>query len=63
MIGGQPATVGFSGLAPGIVGEYQVNVTVPPGLSAGNQQYAKAAEYGKQVADSGAATACVRFPG
>jgi hypothetical protein len=26
-------------------------------LSAGNQQYAKAAEYGKQVADSGAATA------
>ena len=26
-------------------------------LTAGNQQYAKAAEYGKQVADSGAATA------
>jgi minor extracellular serine protease Vpr len=37
MIGGQPATVSFSGLAPGIVGEYQVNVTVPTGISAGNQ--------------------------
>src|SRR6185312_4723195 len=37
MIGGQQAAVGFSGLAPGIVGEYQVNVTVPAGISAGNQ--------------------------
>ncbi len=36
-IGGQQATVSFSGLAPGIVGEYQVNVTVPTGISAGNQ--------------------------
>jgi uncharacterized protein (TIGR03437 family) len=36
-IGGQPATVGFSGLSPGSVGLYQVNVTVPAGLSAGNQ--------------------------
>jgi minor extracellular serine protease Vpr len=36
-IGGQPATVSFSGLAPGIVGEYQVNVMVPTGISAGNQ--------------------------
>jgi len=36
-IGGQPATVVFSGLAPGIVGEYQVNVQVPAGISAGNQ--------------------------
>lgn len=36
-IGGQSATVVFSGLAPGIVGEYQVNVQVPAGISAGNQ--------------------------
>jgi uncharacterized protein (TIGR03437 family) len=37
MIGGQQATVSFSGLAPGFPGLYQVNVTVPPGLT-GNQQ-------------------------
>jgi minor extracellular serine protease Vpr len=36
-IGGQPAQVLFSGLSPGFVGLYQVNVTVPAGLSAGNQ--------------------------
>jgi len=36
-IGGQPATVSFSGLAPGIVGEYQVNVAVPTSIGAGNQ--------------------------
>ncbi|HXS98965.1 MAG TPA: S8 family serine peptidase [Candidatus Limnocylindrales bacterium] len=36
-IGGQPATVQFAGLAPGFVGLYQVNVTVPAGISAGNQ--------------------------
>jgi len=30
-IGGAPATVQFSGLAPGAVGEYQVNVLVPAG--------------------------------
>jgi uncharacterized protein (TIGR03437 family) len=36
-IGGQQAAVQFSGLAPGFVGLYQVNVTVPAGLSAGNQ--------------------------
>jgi minor extracellular serine protease Vpr len=28
-VGGAPATVLFSGLAPGFVGEYQVNVLVP----------------------------------
>jgi minor extracellular serine protease Vpr len=36
-IGGQQATVSFSGLAPGFAGLYQINATVPAGLSAGNQ--------------------------
>ena len=36
-IGGQAATVIFSGLAPGFVGLYQVNVQVPSGLTPGNQ--------------------------
>ena len=37
-IGGQPVTdVQFSGLAPGFVGLYQVNVQVPEGISAGAQ--------------------------
>ena len=36
-IGSQQATVQFSGLAPGIVGLYQVNVMVPPGLAPGPQ--------------------------
>ena len=36
-IGGQPATVAFSGLAPGFSGLYQVNVVVPSGLSQGIQ--------------------------
>lgn len=35
-IGGLPATVLFSGLAPGFVGEYQVNVQVPSGIAAGS---------------------------
>ncbi len=34
-IGGQPATVLFSGLAPGFVGLYQVNVLVPANIAAG----------------------------
>ncbi|HFB97645.1 MAG TPA: hypothetical protein ENJ62_00745, partial [Bryobacterales bacterium] len=34
-IGGQNAPVQFSGLAPGNVGLYQVNVVVPEGLGAG----------------------------
>jgi uncharacterized protein (TIGR03437 family) len=33
-IGGVPAGVSFSGLAPGFVGLYQVNAQVPPGLAA-----------------------------
>jgi uncharacterized protein (TIGR03437 family) len=36
MIGGQQAQVGFSGLAPGFPGLYQINATVPAGLT-GNQ--------------------------
>jgi uncharacterized protein (TIGR03437 family) len=35
-IGGQPATVTFSGLAPGFAGLYQVNATVPASAPAGN---------------------------
>jgi uncharacterized protein (TIGR03437 family) len=37
MIGGQQAQVAFSGLAPGFPGLYQINATVPSGLT-GNQQ-------------------------
>src|SRR5581483_9908195 len=37
-IGGQNATVSYSGLAPGYVGLYQVNVVVPSGISTGLQQ-------------------------
>jgi uncharacterized protein (TIGR03437 family) len=36
MIGGQQAQIGFSGLAPGYPGLYQINATVPSGLT-GNQ--------------------------
>lgn len=36
-IGGQPATVTFSGLAPGFTGLYQVNVVVPTNIGAGVQ--------------------------
>jgi uncharacterized protein (TIGR03437 family) len=36
VVGGQAATVTYSGLAPGFVGLYQVNVTIPTGLTAGD---------------------------
>jgi uncharacterized protein (TIGR03437 family) len=34
-IGGVPAKVSYSGLAPGFVGLYQINVQVPDGVPAG----------------------------
>jgi minor extracellular serine protease Vpr len=37
MIGGQQAQIQFSGLAPGFVGLYQVNATIPTGIGHGNQ--------------------------
>jgi minor extracellular serine protease Vpr len=36
-IGGVSALVGFTGLAPGFAGLYQINVTVPSSISAGTQ--------------------------
>jgi minor extracellular serine protease Vpr len=36
-IGGKQADVSFSGLAPGFAGLYQINATIPSGLTAGNQ--------------------------
>ena len=35
-VGGEPATVEFSGLAPGLVGLYQVNVTLPAAAAGGS---------------------------
>ncbi|HEY3835134.1 MAG TPA: hypothetical protein VGL72_01115, partial [Bryobacteraceae bacterium] len=35
-IGGVPATVQFSGIAPGFAGLYQVNVQIPAGIQAGD---------------------------
>jgi len=36
LIGGVPAFPSFSGLAPGFVGLYQIDVQVPPGVAVGN---------------------------
>ncbi len=35
-INGNTATVGYAGLAPGLAGLYQVNITIPAGVSAGD---------------------------
>ena len=35
-IGGMNAPVQFAGLAPGFVGAYQLNVTVPAGVTSGS---------------------------
>jgi uncharacterized protein (TIGR03437 family) len=35
-IGGQNANVSFAGLTPTLVGLYQVNVTMPAGVTPGN---------------------------
>jgi uncharacterized protein (TIGR03437 family) len=37
-IAGTPAVVEFSGLAPGFVGLYQINLVIPAGAPAGNQE-------------------------
>ena len=37
MIGGQQASVSFSGLTPTVAGLYQINVTIPSNLTAGPQ--------------------------
>jgi uncharacterized protein (TIGR03437 family) len=36
-IGGATASIAYTGLAPGYVGLYQINVVVPSGLTSGNQ--------------------------
>jgi uncharacterized protein (TIGR03437 family) len=36
-IGGIPAAVSFSGIAPGTAGEYQLNVTIPAAVAAGDK--------------------------
>src|SRR6266513_2265269 len=35
-VGGQAAGVQYAGLSPGFVGLYQVNLQIPPGVSAGS---------------------------
>jgi uncharacterized protein (TIGR03437 family) len=53
-MGGLNAAVAFSGLAPGFVGVYQVNVVVPSGLPAGNQQV--------EIVSSGVPSNIVQMP-
>jgi uncharacterized protein (TIGR03437 family) len=49
-IGGQPATVIFSGLTPGLIPLWQMDITVPPGLAAGS--YPMIVTIGGQVSNS-----------
>jgi len=35
-IGGIPADVSFSGIAPGSAGQYQINIAIPDGVQPGN---------------------------
>ncbi|HEX6895927.1 MAG TPA: hypothetical protein VF146_11680, partial [Bryobacteraceae bacterium] len=51
-IGGQPAPVLFSGLTPGSAGLYQVNVTVPAGITPGAQVPVVVSVAGKSSAGS-----------
>jgi uncharacterized protein (TIGR03437 family) len=37
-VDGRDAVVHFAGLTPGLVGLYQINITLPPGLPPGNRQ-------------------------
>lgn len=49
-IGGQPATVLFSGLTPGLIALFQLDITVPSGLAAGS--YPMIVTIGGQVSNS-----------
>ncbi len=51
-IGGVPASVFFAGLTPGFVGLYQVNVTVPTGITAGSSVPVTVSVAGKSNAGS-----------
>jgi uncharacterized protein (TIGR03437 family) len=50
-IGGRPADVLYAGLAPGIVGLYQINFTVPPALDDGTFEVAVSAGSERSQAD------------
>ena len=51
-VGGVPATVDFAGLTPGYVGLYQVNVTMPSGVTPGSQVPVTVSVAGKSSAGS-----------
>lgn len=61
MVGGTAATVTYAGLAPGLAGLYQVNLTIPSGLTAGDYYLeilgpdSDALEAGITIAASGSA--------
>ncbi|HTS27524.1 MAG TPA: hypothetical protein VMH81_16725 [Bryobacteraceae bacterium] len=44
-IDGQQATVSYSGLAPGLAGLYQLNVTIPSGVTAGTSVFIEVDSY------------------